>query len=351
MVTRSRTLVVGALASSLAVFAVHVRADEHQAAGSARGRRAEPAPAESPAEERGFTYVVIAGDTLSDIAVRFDLTLDALLAHNPGQDPDRIRRGQRLRIVNGTRRVVHTVARGESLSRIAERYEVRGDEVLRWNAGLRRHPLPAGRDLVIYTRVPESRSRSLGSPDAGQLEHARPLPTRHPAFTVRTPTRAYGTDETVRWIVEAFDAVRARDPEAPPVEVHDLSLRDGGPINGHHSHESGRDADIAYYQRACRGACPFRRIGPEQLDVARQWALFSHWFERGVVEHIFMDHELAGALYEHARSTGVSRADLSRWFQYPRPIEVRVGLIRHHPRHADHFHVRFVCHESDPECR
>lgn len=349
MDTRSRTLAVGALVSSLAIFAVNVQADEDQAAGSARGR-AEP-PIDAPEPEEGFTYVVAPGDTLSHIAVRFELTLEALLAHNPGLNPDRIRAGQRLRIVNGRRLVRHVVERGESLARVAEQYEVRPDEVLRWNTGLRGDRLSAGRELVIYTRVPESRSRSIGSPDAGQLEHARPMPLRHPAFVVRTPARAFGTDETVRWIVEAFDAVRARHPDAPPVEVHDLSFREGGPINGHHSHESGRDADISYYQRACRDVCRFRRIGPDQLDVERQWALFSHWIEQGVVENIFMDHDLAAALYEHARSIGVSRADLSRWFQYPRPIELRYGIIRHHPQHADHFHVRFVCHHTDPDCR
>lgn len=348
MDSHRRALAVAALVTTVLV-ALHVSADEHQAAGSARGRRRAPEPVEQP--EEGFVYVVVSGDTLSDIAVRFGVTLDALVSQNPGLHPDRIRVGQRLRIVNGLRRVVHTVARGESLSRVAERYEVRMDELLRWNAGLGRDRLAAGRELVVYTRVPESRSVSIGTPDAGHLEHGRPLPDSHPAFYVRTPERAFGTDETVRFIVEAFDAVRAADPDAPRVEIHDLSFREGGPMNGHHSHESGRDADIAYYQQRCGEICRFRRIAPEHLDVARQWALFAHWIERGVVEHIFMDHGLAAALYEHARSIGVSRADLSRWFQYPRPIEQRYGLIRHHPQHADHFHVRFVCHESDPDCR
>lgn len=351
MGTLSRALALGALVTSLAVLALDARADEHQSAGSPRGRRAAAELVAAESAEEGFVYVVVARDTLSDIALRFEVTVEGILAHNPGMHPDRVRVGQRLRIVNGLRRVLHEVARGESLALVAGRYEVRIDEVLRWNAGLRRDRLRAGRQLVVYTRVPESRSLSVGSPDAGQLEHGRPLPTEHPAFYVRTPERAYGTDETVRWIVEAFDVVRRADPEAPRVEVHDLSFREGGPIDGHHSHESGRDADLAYYQRGCRDLCRFRRIRPEHLDVARQWALFAHWIQRGVVEHIFMDHDLAAALYEHARSVGVSRADLSRWFQYPRPVEQRYGIIRHHPQHADHFHVRFVCHESDPDCR
>ena len=340
---RWRTIALAVLAS--ATLAAGVRADEHQASDVPRGHGdEEPAP-------DGFVYVVRSGDTLSDVAVRFGVTLEALLAANPGLDADRIRAGQELRIVNGLRRLVHTVQRGESLSVIAARYEVRIDELLRWNARLDRNRVAAGRELVIYTAVPESRSESIGAPRHGRHAHPRPLPTRHPAFFVRTPSRAYGTDETVRYVVEAFEAVRAADAEAPRVEVHDLSFRGGGPINGHHSHESGRDADIAYFQRECREVCRFRRIGPDQLDARRQWALFRQWIERGVVEAIFVDHALAGAIYEQAREEGVSRNDLSRWFQYPRSIDDRYGLIRHHPRHADHFHVRFVCHESDPECR
>jgi LysM repeat protein len=339
---RSRFLT--AVLASIALFALTlpVRADRHHSAGG---------ESSAPPEPEGFTYTVRAGDTLSDIAVRFDVSVDALVSQNPGLDPDRIRRGQTIRIVNGLRRVVHTVERGQSLSLIAARYEVAIDALLRWNPGLGRDRVRAGRELVVYTSVPESRSQSIGAPAHGELAFARQLPRRHPAFYVRTPSRAFGTDETVRAIIEGLESVRAADPAAPRVEIHDLSFESGGPIRGHHSHESGRDADIAYYQVGCRDVCRIHRIRPEQLDVARLWALFSHWIERGDVEAIFMDHALQGALYEHARSLGVSRHELSRIFQYPRPIEDRYGLIRHEPHHADHFHVRFACHESDPDCR
>lgn len=314
-------------------------------------RSSDDGPSDEGSSDEGFTYVVAEGDTLSHVAVRFGVSLDALLAENAALDPDRIRAGQTLRIVNGLRRVQHRVERGESISSIAARYETEIDDVLRWNPGTTRRRLLAGRELVIYTRVPESRSLSIGAPARGSLAHARRLPMSHPAFVVRRPTRAYATDETVRWIVEAFEALRATDPEAPAVEVHDLSFRHGGPISGHNSHESGRDVDIAYFQKDCGELCRFRRIGPHQLDARRQWALFSRWIERDVVDNIFVDHRLAAKIYEAAREAGATRRDLNRWFQYPRPIEQRQGIIRHHPRHSDHFHARFVCPESDPDCR
>src|SRR5690606_30127284 len=111
--------------------------------------------ADGPGNSEGFAYVIREGDTLSRVAQRFGITLDALLAHNEGLDPDRIRPGQTVRIVNGLRRVVHTVERGESLSAIAARYETSIEDLLRWNRGISRHRIQAGRDLVVYTAVPE----------------------------------------------------------------------------------------------------------------------------------------------------------------------------------------------------
>jgi len=298
-----------------------------------------------------MVYSVVEGDTLSEIAERLEVGLDDLVAWNEGLEPDRLRVGQRLRIDTGLRRVEHLVRSGESLSRIAARYEVRIDELLRWNRRLRRDSVRAGRTLVVFTGVPLSRSRSVGSTNDGSLADAVQMPLHHAGLFVRVPSRAYGTEETVCWIVEAYDAAAESDASIPEVTVHDISHREGGALMGHHSHASGRDADVAYFQRGCGERCSFRPIGPAELDVERQWRVFSYWLSRGVVEAIFVDYSLQRALYEHAREQGIDRQTLSRWFQYPREEGNRYGIIRHHARHADHYHVRFVCHESDEECR
>jgi len=336
----------GVLVCCALLWALPVSAQE-RAAGSGRGRAPEP-----EYTEEGMFYTVVDGDTLSEIAERFEVTVDRLVALNEGLDPDRLRLGQRLTIDSGLRRVEHEVRSGEALSRIAARYEVQIADLLRWNRIRSRDLVRAGRTLVVFTPVPASRSQSMGSPQHGRLAEGRRMPLNHPAIWVRAPGRAWGTDETVRWLTEAIEAVREDIPNTPRVAVHDLSRRRGGPLMGHHSHRSGRDADVAYYQRSCGGeGCRFRTIGPDQLDVERTWRLFRYWLERDQVDAIFVDHHLQRALYEHAREQGVSPRDLSRWFQYPHPPGTRYGVIRHHPRHANHFHVRFVCHETDEECR
>jgi hypothetical protein len=136
------------------------------------------------------------------------------------------------------------------------------------------------------------------------------------------------------------------------VRVHDLSLRGGGRIDDHQTHQSGRDADITYYQRRRCGedGCPLRTLGPEDLDVERQWTLLHHWLERGEIEVIYVDRTLQEPLYREARRRGATEDELDRWFQYPRAATSDRGLIRHYPNHANHVHVRFACHPSEPRC-
>lgn len=299
----------------------------------------------------GGTYVVRAGDTLSAIAVRVGTTVEELRAHNPDLDPDSIRVGQELRVGRATRRVEHTIQRGENLSRIAARYGVSVRDVLEHNPELDPDLLRVGRTLTIFTEEPESRSVSVGAPYAGRLESAVRL-RNHPAYVIRDRSKAWATQETAEWIVEAFDELRRQHPGAPKVRVHDISNRRGGRMHGHRSHQSGRDADMSYYQRYCGNIpCPMWNMEPEHLDVEKQWTLFEHWLRNDRVEAIFVDYALQRVLYEYARGQGATQHQLRRWFQYPNGRTHPSGVIRHYPRHRDHLHVRFVCPETDPDCR
>ena len=52
----------------------------------------EPTPTSEPAA--AIEYEIVAGDTLSDIAVTFDVTVEAILELNPGLDPAALQIGQ-----------------------------------------------------------------------------------------------------------------------------------------------------------------------------------------------------------------------------------------------------------------
>lgn len=194
------------------------------------------------------------------------------------------------------------------------------------------------------------RSQSIGTAHGGSLAGAVQL-AAHPGYYIRERSRAWGTSTTIDRLEQAFDQLVASEPAAPRVRVHDLSLRAGGPMEGHKSHQRGRDVDITYYQHGCRGDCIGRHVAPHELDAARQWHLLRYWLERDHAEFVFIDYALQKPLYEAAKASGASASQLAQWFQYPRGSQFPSGIIRHAPGHANHVHVRFRCTGKDRNCQ
>ena len=321
-----------------------------QAARAERSARSELDVA-SDGEAEVLEHAVTAGENLHAIAARYGVGVDQLVALNPGLDPDHIRVGQKIAIDRDRSLVRITVQPGDRLQRIAAAYELKVADLLRWNPRVAPDRIRAGQELVLYPPRPSSPSESIGSPSSGQLVQARRLPAGE-GYDIRAPERAFGTDETVRGLVAAFARARRDHPDAPRISVHDLSLPRGGPIDEHRSHQSGRDADVAYPQKRCpSGLCGFRRLGPADLDAPVAWSLLRYWLEHDLLEAVFIDYRLQPPLYREARAEGATQEQLARWFQYPRGRYEPKGVIRHFPKHADHMHVRFTCHASDPECR
>jgi len=297
---------------------------------------------------------VVPGDTLLCIAMRYGVSVDRIREDNPRL---RIEVGRTV-VIRGGRTpsaeeapsaITHRVQPGESLARIARRYSISVAALRALNGGLDPARLRPGTELVVRRGA---RSESVGSPTCGSIAGAIQL-ERHPAFVLRDRARAWTTRRTAERLHAAFDALLRAEPRAPRVRVHDLSLEGGGAIDDHRSHQSGRDADITYYQRrGCGGAgCPLRRIDPDDLDVRRQWVLLRHWLRRGDAEAIYVDYELSEPLYREAERRGATAEELARWFQYPRGRTHPEGVVRHFPNHRDHLHVRFACDPGEAECR
>ena len=87
-------------------------------------------PAASRYQSGAIYYIVRPGDTLSRIARRFDITVSEICALNDIPDPDRIYAGQVLRLLSGRDivprggEILCTVRAGETLSSIARAYGV-----------------------------------------------------------------------------------------------------------------------------------------------------------------------------------------------------------------------------------
>ena len=176
---------------------------------------------------------------------------------------------------------------------------------------------------------------SIGTPDAGLLLNPVPL-VPGPFWTVRDPREAWGTEETIDFIVTAIEAVEARYPGSPRLVIGDLSNPRGGRLNRHRSHQAGRDADIGFYlQRGEVGS--FLAPRKKDLDLPRTWALVRALVTETDVERIFVDRALITVLYQHALAEGEDRSWLNDIFG--RTSEK--GIIQHERRHKDHLHVRF----------
>lgn len=305
-------------------------------------------PDPARAELVDIPYVVVRGDTGRRVARRFGLTFAELRAMNSERSLERLRAGETLVVGRGHRHV-HRVVGGEALTDIAGRYRVTVPELQRWNPALRPAHLARGQEIVLYSDRAEPPSESVGEVASGSLVNGVPLPT-HPGFVVRHRERTYMTAEAAEHLLRAFDNLRQGDDEPPRLQIGDASRARGGRLDSHRSHQSGRDVDIDYFYLRCRETCGHHRISPSDLDAERQWRLIEPWLREGSVEYIFIDHALQEPLYEAARRAGASRAELSRWFQWPRASDQRYGTIRHVPSHADHMHVRFVCAPHDTGC-
>jgi penicillin-insensitive murein endopeptidase len=195
--------------------------------------------------------------------------------------------------------------------------------------------------------------RSIGSPTEGHLLGGKHLDETTYLRIVPTYAAAdvrWGLEPLVQMIDRAARQVRREYPDTITSVGH-LSREGGGEIDRHRSHESGRDADIAFFVRNASGRqlmpsrfVPFRGDGtaPEwagaKFDDAKNWALVESLVAdpQAHVTHIFVAAPLRARLLGYAERIGA-----------PSATRIRAAELLQQPRgslpHDDHFHVRIGC--------
>lgn len=194
---------------------------------------------------------------------------------------------------------------------------------------------------------------SIGAPNLGKLQGGARL-----ADTSYLRTLPFYVPSQARWglpsLVGMLDRSARQVAEryrGSVLGVGDLSLMRGGDLARHHSHESGRDADVGYYLRDRSGkAVSFDRfvtVLPDGtargrpgvvFDDARNWALLQALLEDrgGRVAQIFVAPHIRARLLRYAERSSVRQALRERAAEcmiQPRGV----------PAHDDHFHVRVMC--------
>lgn len=173
---------------------------------------------------------------------------------------------------------------------------------------------------IVPARVHRGPSVSVGSPTEGHLKGGLLLEENSHLRFIPGHQHRWGLPQLVRMLERSASRVQKR-LGGSALAVGDLSRRGGGDVVGHHSHESGRDADIGFYvvNSAGKSFYPGRLVtfdedgkapGKLRFDDARNWALVESWLNdpQARVSHIFVATHLRDRLLAYARGHGVSPA-------------------------------------------
>jgi len=244
--------------------------------------------------------------------------------------------------------VVYTIAHGGSILDVANLYKIHHHEIIRLNPGVAPEAaLPVGSEVVVYQNDQE-RSQSVGLPHDGGLVGGMPMPDGPGRHITALRWKTWATRSTVM----ELDGVLRRwaRQKQPDVLVSNLSARHGGPLSPHKTHQSGRDVDLGYLTK--RDADEWHHVTPSTLDAEKTWKLLKLLVDGGNVEVVFMDRSLQRALLDHALAHGtIERGRLAHWLEVAKGARRGGPIVKHVPGHSDHFHVRFACRTSEPECR
>lgn len=114
------------------------------------------------APARAGTHTVSPGETLSQMAARYGVSVESLARANQLRDPDRIIAGTRLRVPTGNSAIRHRVRHGDTLESLARRYGTTITAIARANRLDNPNLIVAGALL----RIPRTGSASQGSSSA-----------------------------------------------------------------------------------------------------------------------------------------------------------------------------------------
>jgi penicillin-insensitive murein DD-endopeptidase len=194
-------------------------------------------------------------------------------------------------------------------------------------------------------------SLTVGAPNDGwQLRAKRLRDTPHLKVKSSSKSRTYGHPALVLMLERSAKDI-SKAVLGSVMVVGDLSAKAGGPIGGHRSHQSGRDADVGFYLRNEKGnqvvLDQFVKIDGEgkvighrgvYFDDVRNWELVRSWLrdKRAGISHVFVAAHVRNRLLAYARSSNARKAyhdDAAKLLHQP----------SNSAAHDDHYHVRITC--------
>lgn len=201
---------------------------------------------------------------------------------------------------------------------------------------------PGPNPWALVTAPSDGASAAIGGYSAGCLRGGAVLPLRGRGFRVRNPNRHrhFGHRVLINFL-EDFGR-RSAAAKAATLSIGDLSMPRGGPTpNGHASHQSGLDVDIAY------GSATAANPTASLVDDKRG-AVNDRWNSRvlAMLRRAASDPRVSRIFVHPA----IKVAACSVTSHLPAEQKTWLRTLRPWWGHDDHFHVRLACPAEDTEC-
>lgn len=239
--------------------------------------------------------------------------------------------------VAGLDRIAWTTPRRLRLSGLSQQWDIPKKQLIALNPKLeRRAPIAIGTSVWVYSADSSGVDQSIGFPNKGRVAAAVPMPEGDYWRMRRGNERAYGTRETIESLVSVLTAYGEAFPDAPIVQVGDISMRRGGTIEPHRSHQTGRDVDLRLVRRIKLTASGRER---RVIDLQKSWFLLKRLAATGKVQSIYLN---AGV---QKRLRPVAEADVGA-----EAAERVFEMLQHEHGHRGHMHVRFRCPTEHRRC-
>ncbi|WP_433930903.1 penicillin-insensitive murein endopeptidase [Sorangium cellulosum] len=253
---------------------------------------------------------------------------------------------------HGKRRAARSSAGAESEARAARREGAKAPERAAKTRAAKRNEAFRAKRGGTAAEADEPRLLSKGAPNRGRLTGAvRLRSSRH--LKVREGARTWGLPVLVKALRRAAFQVAKKHGDSALL-VGDLSAKAGGALDGHNSHQTGRDADVGFYVVNSKGKTlrterfvAFDDRGNAiglpgaRFDDMRNWALVEALLQdrQAGVKYLFVTDALRARLLAYAAKKRV-----------PAEMRARAAAAMMSPRdadlHNDHFHIRVACPAS-----
>src|SRR5215211_2703104 len=153
------------------------------------------------AQASGPVYIVQPLDTLSNIAGRFNLTLNELIEANPGIDPNFLSQGQQIIIpgLEGVTGVLETeiISFGDSLRSLSRRTQVADEQLKKLNRLVSPTELYVGTSLIVPTQEQQQALSTRMTASAGESLLELAVKQNSDPWTLISVNKLNGTWDTL----------------------------------------------------------------------------------------------------------------------------------------------------------